>query len=83
MRVDLKESTSVDFKKLERHFYTTSSCGVCGKSSIEALNTGAQAIANNGFRLNSDFDVLAMPKMLRERQSVFDETGGLHAAGLF
>ncbi len=83
VRVDLRESAHIDFKKLERHFYTTSSCGVCGKSSIEALNTGAQAVETNGFRVKSNFDVLSMPKILRESQSVFDETGGLHAAGLF
>lgn len=83
VRVDLTKSTSVDFTKLERNFYTTSSCGVCGKSSIEALSTGAQPIASNGFRLSSQFNVHSMPEILRNSQSVFDETGGLHAAGLF
>ncbi|MCB1024022.1 MAG: formate dehydrogenase accessory sulfurtransferase FdhD, partial [Acidobacteria bacterium] len=83
VRVDLARNTQVDFKKLERHFYTTSSCGVCGKSSIEALSTGAQPVANNGFQISNTFDLHSMPGLLRKSQSVFDETGGLHAAGLF
>ncbi len=83
VRVDLVENTTVDFKKLERHFYTTSSCGVCGKSSIEALSTGAQPVETNGFRVSALFNLHSMPELLRKSQSVFDETGGLHAAGLF
>ncbi len=83
VRVDLVESTIIDFKKLERHFYTTSSCGVCGKSSIDALSTGAQPVENNTFHLGTQFNIHSMPEKLRNAQTVFDETGGLHAAGLF
>ena len=83
VRIDLDKSTKVDLKKLERHFYTTSSCGVCGKSSIEALSTGAQVVESNGFNIHNNFDIHSMPEKLRSSQSVFDDTGGLHAAGLF
>src|SRR5688572_10663819 len=44
VRIDLAAETEIDFKKLERYFYMTSSCGVCGKSSLEALVTSAKAI---------------------------------------
>jgi FdhD protein len=68
---------------LERNFYTTSSCGVCGKASLEAVRTTAHwSVDDDAFAL--DPDVLAMlPDRLREAQRVFERTGGLHAAGLF
>ena len=47
VRVDLAAGITVDFKRLERNFYTTSSCGVCGKTSLEALATGARKIASD------------------------------------
>lgn len=82
IRVDLATGTQVDLKRLERHFYTSSSCGVCGKSSIEALrNTNAVTIESN---LVIDSEVIgSLPDKLREQQDVFDSTGGLHASALF
>ncbi|HWI32137.1 MAG TPA: formate dehydrogenase accessory sulfurtransferase FdhD [Microbacterium sp.] len=68
---------------LARNFYTTSSCGLCGKASIEAVETvssydvGADAAAVSAALLTS------LPDALRAQQDVFDKTGGLHAAGLF
>lgn len=82
IRVDLAEGVELDLKKLERHFYTTSSCGVCGKSSIEALQAHAKPIADTGFRVASDI-IHRMPKQLRDVQDVFERTGGLHASALF
>ncbi|MFC4950661.1 formate dehydrogenase accessory sulfurtransferase FdhD [Pseudonocardia sp. GCM10023141] len=68
---------------VERNFYTTSSCGVCGKASLEAVRT------RSAFPLDSD-DVsvpvgvlTSLPDQLRAAQRVFESTGGLHAAGLF
>ncbi len=82
VRVDLQKDVEVDFKKLERHFYTTSSCGVCGKTSIEALSTNAKRLENNDFVIESEL-VHDLPKKLLEEQTVFERTGGLHASALF
>ncbi len=68
---------------LDRNFYTTSSCGVCGKASIDAIRTRTtHDVASDGTRLTLD-TLLALPDRLRAAQQVFDKTGGLHAAGLF
>lgn len=83
IRVDLVEAASIDYKKLERHFYTTSSCGVCGKSSIAALHTGACKIEKTDFPFLSSGTINFLPERLRAAQTLFDRTGGLHAAGLF
>ncbi len=81
VRVDLAKDVKVDFKRLERHFYTSSSCGVCGKSSIEALQTGVKKIESN-LKIKADL-VHQLPETLRNSQSIFNETGGLHASALF
>lgn len=83
VRVDLQPEVSVDLGRLQRHFYTTSSCGVCGKSSLEAL-----AVAVDQPALSFDFAVgaevlVTLPERLRTAQAVFGRTGGLHAAALF
>ncbi|MBK9216901.1 MAG: formate dehydrogenase accessory sulfurtransferase FdhD [Chloracidobacterium sp.] len=82
IRVDLADGVEIDLKRLERHFYTSSSCGVCGKSSIEALRTGVKPLSNNGLTVSDDV-IHSLPSRLRKTQSVFDETGGLHASALF
>lgn len=83
IRVDLNEGVDVDFKRLERNFYTTSSCGVCGKSSIEALHTGAKKFTNRDCpKIGSDL-IHLLPDRLRASQEAFDQTGGLHASALF
>jgi FdhD protein len=83
VRIDLSPVTEINLKKLERNFYTTSSCGVCGKSSIEALTTGAKPIEQSDFPQVSAEIIHELPEKLRQSQLVFDETGGLHAAALF
>ena len=68
---------------VERAFYTTSSCGVCGKASIDAIRTRtAWPVADDPVALTPAV-LAALPSTLREAQRVFDRTGGLHAAGLF
>jgi len=65
----------------QRNFYATSSCGVCGKASIDAIRVSAGPVADGP---TITVEVLAsLPDRLREAQRVFDRTGGLHAAGLF
>lgn len=82
IRVELVDGVSVDIKKLERHFYTSSSCGVCGKSSIEALKLSVEKIADDGFSISPDV-VCSLPEKLLAEQAAFTETGGLHASALF
>jgi FdhD protein len=65
----------------QRNFYATSSCGICGKASIEAVRVAAHAVAD-GPVVGTDV-ITSLPDRLRERQRVFERTGGLHAAGLF
>ena len=83
IRVDLNADPGIDLKRLERNFYTTSSCGVCGKSSIEALHTGAKKLSHLDHpTMDSDL-IRGLPELLRASQNVFDQTGGLHASALF
>jgi FdhD protein len=83
VRVDLAPGVAVDFKRLERHFYTSSSCGICGKASIDSVAVQGR-FDLRGAKLRIARDVLGtLPRALRQRQSVFEQTGGLHASGLF
>ena len=81
--MEVSPEFSPDIERLERHFYTTSSCGVCGKASLDALRVeGLSPPAATGTVF--DADVLhELPGAVRAGQAVFDETGGLHAAALF
>ncbi|MDT5283417.1 MAG: FdhD protein [Mycobacterium sp.] len=68
---------------VERNFYTTSSCGLCGKASLEAVRTISKwRVDRDPLRLNAA-TIATLPEKLRAAQRVFDRTGGLHAAGLF
>ncbi|MEU9032956.1 formate dehydrogenase accessory sulfurtransferase FdhD [Streptomyces sp. NPDC048383] len=69
---------------LERNVYTTSSCGLCGKASLDAVRTASRfpGIADDPVRVTPDL-LAELPDRLRAAQRVFDRTGGLHAAGLF
>ena len=83
IQLELRSSVAVDLARLERHFYTTSSCGVCGKSSLEALEIQhAPTLHEHEPRISRD-TIYGLPDKLRQSQAVFDRTGGLHAAALF
>jgi FdhD protein len=86
VRIELKPGVAVDWQRLERHFYTSSSCGVCGKTSIEALRMtglGSKPVFEGARPVVDAATIHDLPKRLRGAQSVFEITGGLHAAALF
>lgn len=81
--VRLRPGVTFDPSSLERNFYTSSSCGVCGKASIESVEVkGCAPLPLGDLRVDAAI-VDTMPDLLRSSQSLFDRTGGLHAAGLF
>ena len=83
LRVNLSPSVEIDMSKLQRHFYTTSSCGVCGKASLDAIEAqDVSPITNNELTVAASL-VRKLPDLLRQQQDIFGSTGGLHAAGLF
>ena len=83
VRVELEDGVAVDLERLQRHFYTTSSCGVCGKASLDALYAqGAAPLDASSFNLPPDV-LIRIPERLRARQDTFEKTGGLHAAAAF
>ena len=74
--------TSLDPEQIRRNFFMTSSCGVCGKASIEAVKAHGIRRPNPNFLLDPEV-LCTFPGTLKAAQSIFDRTGGLHAAGLF
>lgn len=82
VRVDLAADVTINLGSLQRNFYTTSSCGICGKASLLALRTVCPPRATNNFKMDARV-LYRLPERLRAFQGVFDRTGGLHGAGLF
>jgi FdhD protein len=82
VNVELSRDAWPQLERLERHFLTTSACGVCGKASIEALRLRDVPPLGSGPALSRDV-VTSLPQKLRKAQGVFAATGGLHAAALF
>jgi len=81
VRVALRAGVRVDLQRLKRHFYSASSCGVCGKASIDAVRINAPRI-ESALRVEPSL-VARLPELLRAQQTTFDMTGGLHGAALF
>lgn len=82
IRVELSPDVEFEVERLQRHFYTTSSCGICGKASLESVRAQGIAYLDSNWAIDCDL-VCQLPKRLRDQQAVFDQTGGLHAAGIF
>lgn len=83
LKVHLSPSLAFEMKALDRHFYTSSSCGVCGKASMESVfQSTCYPLPPDTPKISAEL-IHAMPDKLREAQAVFEHTGGLHAAGLF
>ena len=82
VNIKLKEELSPDLKSLERHFFTTSACGVCGKASITALKVRGCPLISTETKVPAGV-IYNLPNKLRSSQGIFTATGGLHAAGLF
>lgn len=81
VHVQLSE-TSLDPERTRRNFFMSSSCGICGKASIEAVKAHGIRRPNPAFLLDPEM-LCTFPDILKAAQSIFDRTGGLHAAGLF
>ncbi len=82
VNVELRGGREYDLRPLERHFYTTSACGVCGKASLEQLELRGCPVVAPGPEVSAEI-IYSLPGKLREAQGLFDATGGLHAAALF
>ncbi len=81
--VHLTPDVDIDWTSIERHFYLTSSCGVCGKASIDAV---MRHLESDLFPMEPKLaanTILSLPDKLRQQQSLFSVTGGIHASGLF
>lgn len=84
VQVDLVENFIPKLMQSDRNFYTTSSCGVCGKSSIQSIKTVSTFNPLDNPKLNISTDILyQLPQKLKSAQSSFAVTGGIHASGLF
>ena len=82
IRAELASGAAPDMDQMRRNFFAASSCGICGKASIDSVRARSLQPPNPDFRLHSAM-LLRLPEALRSSQDVFERTGGLHAAGLF
>lgn len=73
---------SADLDSLSRHVFTSSSCGICGKATIESVFQGFEPLEKSDFAITPE-TLLSLPNRLREAQETFEKTGGLHASALF
>src|SRR5436305_9911055 len=81
VRVALAGGARVDLQRSQRHFYSTSSCGVCGKASIDALRVNAEPL-DDEVRVSTSL-LLSLPDVLRAKQTTFETTGAIHGAAAF
>jgi FdhD protein len=81
--VELVQGVEIDPERWQRNFYISSSCGVCGKASIQSLEAAGCTILPRGVPQIAESVIVSLPGKIRESQTVFEQTGGLHAAALF
>jgi FdhD protein len=81
LNVVLDPNAQVEWERLTRHVFSSSSCGLCGKATIEAVHQRMDPIESD-MTVTTE-TLLSLPALLRAAQSTFDRTGGLHAAGVF
>ncbi len=81
LNVSLAPTAKVDFEKLTRHVFASSSCGVCGKATIDSIHAKFPPVDSRA--TIEAKTLLELPEKLRQAQQTFSRTGGLHAAGLF
>jgi FdhD protein len=82
VNVELRSQRLPDLESLERHFFTSSACGVCGKASLDSLRVRGCSLLGAALCVTPEV-IRALPERLRAAQAVFESTGGLHAAALF
>src|SRR5450432_4201475 len=81
LNVLLAPEVPVDFQRLTRHVFASSSCGVCGKATIESIHAQFPPVESD-MRIDAEL-LTSLPQKMRSAQETFDRTGGLHAAALF
>ncbi|MHB8542092.1 MAG: formate dehydrogenase accessory sulfurtransferase FdhD [Candidatus Acidiferrales bacterium] len=82
IQIELASDVALDLENTQRNFFSSSSCGICGKASIESVRARGVRPPNPNFRLDPEI-LCRIPDALRSGQQIFGRTGGLHAAGLF
>jgi FdhD protein len=82
VQVEIASDVALDLEKTRRNFFAGSSCGICGKASIDTVRARGVRPANPKFRVSAEV-ICALPGALRAKQQIFGRTGGLHAAGAF
>ncbi len=83
IQIECDENLEIDKKLLQRNFYTTSACGVCGKASIDAIFSLTGAPKKKNDFIIAAATVIRLPELLSAHQEIFKHTGGIHAAALF
>jgi FdhD protein len=82
IQVDLRDGVVPNLQNAERNFYTTSSCGVCGKGSISAIRTVHSFDTSQDWQISDEL-LHRLPQLIQQHQAIFADTGGLHASALF
>ena len=82
IQIELASNVALNLESTQRNFFSSSSCGICGKASIESVRARGVRSPNPTFRLDPEI-LCRIPDALRSAQQIFGRTGGLHAAGLF